>query len=654
MTQPVSVAIEDGIAVVTIDNPPVNAMSHAVRAALAEAIAKIDADETVSAVVLACAGRTFVAGADIREFNQPPKPPHLPEVIEAIETSRVPWVAAIHGTALGGGLELALGCSGRIADPRAVLGLPEVGLGLIPGAGGTVRLPRLVPLEEAIAIITTGKPVGAAKAAEIGLVDRIADDLAADAKALARELATRGKPAPLSASDPVETPEVDFWEAKREEIARKVRGQLSPVEALDAIRDAVTHHAGDALGAERARFLRLKESEQSEALRYMFFAERNTGRPDDVRDAEPADIRKVGVVGGGTMGSGIAAACLLAGFSVALGEQDAEAAARAAERVAGILDAAARRGLISEPGVADALARFDTGAGYGLFADCDLVIEAVFEDMDVKKAVFAELDKVARRDAILASNTSYLDVNEIAATTADPSRVVGLHFFSPAHVMKLLEIVNAGATSPRTLATAFAVAKTLRKTPVVAGVCDGFIGNRIFSAFRRECDFMLEEGALPQQIDAAMLDFGFAMGIYAVSDLAGLDIGWATRKRQAATRDPQARYSRIADRICERGRFGQKTGAGWYRYEDGSRIGHPDPEVEKIILEESERLGFRRVTLPADEIMHRILGAMQREAQAVLDEGIALKASDIDVALVHGYGFPRHQGGPMFKAGYRP
>jgi 3-hydroxyacyl-CoA dehydrogenase len=650
---PVTVEIENGIAVVTIDNPPVNALSHAVRQGIDDAVRQIDADASVTAAVVACAGRTFVAGADIREFGKPPQPPHLPDVITAIENARVPWIAAIHGTALGGGLELALGCHGRIVDPDAKLGLPEVALGIIPGAGGTVRLPSLVPLEEAIAIITTGKPVGAAKALEIGLADRVAkDDLVAGAKAFAAEMSQQDKPAPISARKPAEEPDAGFWSARTDAIEARARGQRSPVEALHAIREALALPAKEAFAAERERFIRLRDSEQSAALRYMFFAERNTARPDAIKEAAALPVANAGVIGGGTMGAGIATAALLAGMSVILVEQDAGAVAKAVERVHGLLDASRTRGHLSDEALTAAKARFSAHAGYDALAPCDLVIEAVFEDMAVKKAVFAELDRVTKPEAVLASNTSYLDINEIAASTGNPSRVIGLHFFSPAHVMKLLEIVRTDAAAPRTLATAFAIAKKLGKTPVLAGVCDGFIGNRIFSSFRRECDFMLEEGALPQKIDAAMLDFGFAMGIFAVSDLAGLDIGWATRKRQAASRDPDARYSRIADRICELGRFGQKTGAGWYRYEEGSRTGKPDPVVESIILEESERLGIARRAFDAPEIMQRILSAMQAEARAVLEEGIAIKPSDIDVVLVHGYGFPRHQGGPMFKAGY--
>lgn len=654
MTSPVSVSIEDSIATILIDNPPVNATSQAVRQGILDAVNAIGEDEMVKAAVLACAGRTFVAGADIREFGKPPVEPHLPDVLNAVEKACVPVVAAVHGTALGGGLELALACHARIADARAKLGLPEVNLGLVPGAGGTIRLPRLVAIDDAIDMVTGGKPVGAKKALETGLVDRIAaGDLLAKAKAYAKDLIQAGKTEPVSERTPRDVPDDAFWTEREKAIAAKARGQASPVEALHALRDGITLPVEDAFAAERARFLRLRDTEQAAALRYMFFAERNTGRPKEVEGVDPLPLETAGVVGGGTMGAGIAAAVLLAGMIVALTERDADAAEKAKERVAGILDGSRKRGLLSDAAYEDAMSRFSAHDNYEALATADLVIEAVFEDMGVKREVFAELDRVCRDDAVLASNTSYLDVNELANATKIPARVVGLHFFSPAHIMKLLEIVRSDAAAPATLATAFSLAKKLRKIPVLAGVCDGFIGNRIMSAYRRECDFILEEGALPHDIDAAMLGYGFAMGIYAVQDMAGLDIAWAMRKRRAATRPDDERYSRIADRICELGRFGRKTAAGWYTYADGAKVGQPDPAVEQIILEESERLGYERKNFAPEDIMQRILSSMQAEARAVLDEGIALKPSDIDVTMVHGYGFPRHRGGPMFAAGYR-
>ena len=654
MTFPVTVTVENGIALVTIDNPPVNAISQAMRQGILDAVATVDADTSIEAAVLTCAGRTFVAGADIREFGKPPEPPHLPDVLLAIEASRVGWIAAIHGTALGGGLELALACHGRIAAPEAKLGLPEVTLGLVPGAGGTVRLPRLVAMQDAIDMVTTGKPVAAAKALETGLIDRVAKgNLVEEAIAYAVEMNRSGKPEAVSKRPPRETPDDVFWREQEKTIAARARGQDSPVEALQALHGSVTLPVDKAFDAERARFLRLRDSHQAAALRYMFFAERNTGRPRETEGVDPQPLGKAGVIGGGTMGAGIAASMLLSGMEVALVEQTAEAAAKANERVDGILDGSRKRGLLSDEARDAAMARFAAHDTYDALADRDIVVEAVFEDMDLKREVFSELNRVCRADAILATNTSYLDVDELASATSVPSRVIGLHFFSPAHIMKLLEIVRPHAASPSALATGFALAKKLKKIPVLAGVCDGFIGNRIMSAYRRECDFILEEGALPQEVDAAMRDYGYAMGIYAVQDMAGLDIAWAMRKRPAATRPADERYSRIADRLCELGRHGRKTGAGWYAYQEGAKAGRPDPAVEEIILEESARLGYERKPFTADEIMDRILSVMQAEARAVLDEGIALKASDIDVTMVHGFGFPRHRGGPMFAAGYR-
>ncbi|GGE78921.1 enoyl-CoA hydratase/isomerase family protein [Stappia taiwanensis] len=650
LSDPVTISQKGDLAIVTIDNPPVNATSQAVRAGLLEAVKRIEAMPEVAAVVLACAGRTFVAGADITELGKPPREPHLPDVIAAIEASRVPWVAAIKGAALGGGLEIALGCHGRVAARGAKLGLPEVTLGIVPGAGGTVRLPRLIAGADALDMITTGKPVSAEKALTTGLVDAVAeDDLLEAATARAGALAAEGRPVALLDRDPVAPLADADWDAAADRLRKKARGQASPLEALAALRDSANLPAREALTRERARFLRLSGSEEAAALRHVFFSERRAGASLKAAEAAPADLGHVGVIGGGTMGAGIAAALLLSGSRVSLIERDEASCAAAAGRITGILEGSHKRGLLDDAGLADATARLETGSDYAALTPCELVIEAVFEDMDVKTEVFARLDAIMAPDAILASNTSYLDVNALAARTARPERVIGLHFFSPAHVMKLLEVVRTDVVSDRALATAGALAKRLRKTPVVAGVCDGFIGNRIMSAYRRECDFMLEEGALPWQIDAAMRDFGFAMGIYAVQDMAGLDVAWAMRKRRAATRPADERYSRIADRLCEMGRFGRKTGAGWYSYEDGKPV--PDPLVEGIILEESERLGIARRDFSEADIIARIMSLMQAEAQAVLDEGIAEGPTDIDVTMILGYGFPRHKGGPMFLAG---
>jgi 3-hydroxyacyl-CoA dehydrogenase len=644
---PVFVTVAEGIAWITIDNPPVNATSQPVRAGLLEAIAKVDGTPSVRAAVLTCAGGTFVSGADIKEFGKPPLRPFLPEVMAALEGARVPIVAALHGTALGGGLELALACHGRVAAPSTRLGLPEVGLGILPGAGGTVRLPRLVPVERAVDMITGGKPVGADTALEIGLIDAIAEgDLMQEAEALAERLATGGRHEPLIKRPVARKPDAAFWEKAEADLRRRSRGQQSPIEALSAVREGLDLDPDEALAREWDRFLRLQNSSEAAALRHVFFAERNTAASIRALDAEPVDLERVGVIGGGTMGVGIAAALLLAGSSVTLIEREDTTAEAARQRVSDTLGASAARGLIADGEIEAMLARLMATTDYGALRPCHLVIEAVFEDLAIKAEVFNRLEDMVRPGAVLATNTSYLDVDRIATGTRHPEQVVGLHFFSPAHVMKLLEIVRGKQTGPVALATGLALAKRLKKIPVVAGVCDGFIGNRIMSAYRRDCEFMLEEGALPQDIDAAMRGFGFAMGIFEVQDLSGLDIAWAMRKRRAASRPSGERYSRISDRLCEAGRLGRKTGAGFYDYPSGKPA--PSAFVEQVILEENAARGFNRRSFTPNEIMERILKVMRAEGEAILAEGIAESASDIDVVMITGYGFPRHKGGPMF------
>lgn len=638
------------IARVIVDNPPVNALSTEVRQGLMDALAETDADASVRAVVLECAGRTFIAGADVREFGQPAREPHLPDVIMAIEHATKPWVAAIHGSALGGGLEIAMACGYRIAASDAKLGLPEVNLGVIPGAGATVRLPRLIPADKALDMIAGGKPISAAAAEKIGLIDRhVADDLSAAAMDMAKSVASQPLPQPLIEREPIMPKDATVFEDQKFKIVTKARGQLAQTEAVQAIDNALTLGPAQALAAERDTFLRLRAGEQSTALRHIFFAERSVSKIPAAEGAKPRSLKTVGVIGGGTMGAGIAAACLLAGLGVCLIERDDAACAAASDRIRGTLEGSAKRGLLSADGLAAALERLSVGSDYGALAEADLVIEAVFEDMDVKKTVFAELDRVTRPDAVLASNTSYLDVNEIARATADPSRVIGLHFFSPAHVMKLLELVVTDTAAPDVLATGLALGKALRKITVPAGVCDGFIGNRIMSAYRRECDYMIEDGALPAQVDSAMTAFGFPMGVFAMQDLAGLDIAWAMRKRQAATRPADQRYVEIADRLCEQGRLGRKTGKGWYDY-SADKSGETDPEVTALIESESARRGITRADFTDEQIIDRILGVMQREGAMILEEGIAQSADAIDVVMVNGYGFPRWKGGPMFMA----
>jgi 3-hydroxyacyl-CoA dehydrogenase len=646
----VDIEVSGGIATVTLSNPPVNALSHAIRAGLSEAITRIEADPDIKAAILRGAGDSFIAGADIREFGLPPQDPALPDVVRQLDGARKPWVAAIEGVALGGGLEVALGCSHRIAAPGARLGLPEVNLGIIPGAGGTVLLPRLVPADLALDMIAGGKPVSASKALEIGLIDEIADDVHAAAKTLALDAARTGIPVPLTERPARPPTDADAFDAQKATIRAKARAQLSPVAAIDAVERSLTLSTDAAFDAEREAFVQLRDSDQSAALRHIFFAERAVSRLPQTKGIAPRPLTQIGILGGGTMGAGIAAACLLANLFVTMVERDDQRASLARARVLAILDDSAKRGLLSPEARANAEAALTVATNFGPLAHCDLIIEAVFEDMDVKKAVFAELDAVARPDAILASNTSYLDIDEIAVDTQDPTRVIGLHFFSPAHVMKLLELIVTRDAAPDVLATGLALGKRLKKITVPARVCDGFIGNRIMARYRREADYMLEDGALPQDIDAAMRDFGFPMGVFQMADLAGLDIGWAMRKRQAATRDPAERYVEIADKICDIGRLGRKTGRGWYDYTRDPK-GQPDPWVTDLIEAESARKDIARQPFDADQIMTRILSVMQAEGDTLLTEGIAATPEAIDVVMINGFGFPRWRGGPMFMKG---
>lgn len=644
---PVSVSVSDGLATVCIDNPPVNALSVAVRQGLLDALKQTESDPQVKAVLLACTGKTFIAGADIREFGKPAQEPHLPALIEQIEAASKPWVAAIHGTALGGGLEVALGCSYRIASTSARLGLPEVTLGLIPGAGGTVRLPRLIGAETALDFILKAKPIDAGKAKQLTLVDALSSsDLIADATEFAHSMMHLATPQALIDRTVPEINDQENWQKKLQTLTVKYAGQNAPQAVITAIKNTLTLPFADAITLERELFLSLKEGQQSAALRYLFMAERSATRLPALNDVTPNKLDVIGIIGGGTMGAGISAACLLAGLQVIMIERDDDALQAGLQRVNTTLDNSLQRKLITEHDHSAMLNGFSGDTDYSSLANADLVIEAVFESMDVKKSVFIELDKHTRSNTILASNTSYLDINQIAHYVDNPARVIGLHFFSPAHIMKLLELIVTDQADPTALATGFALAKRLKKICVPSGVCDGFIGNRIMSAYRRVCDEMLEDGAMPQDIDQAMISFGFPMGIFQMQDLAGLDIAWAMRKRQAATRNPDDRYVNIADRLCELGRFGRKSGKGWYVY-DGKKS-TIDSEVEALIVSESSNKGIDRQTFNADRIMKTILETMQNEGEKVLSEGIAQSAEAIDVVMTNGYGFPRWRGGPMY------
>jgi 3-hydroxyacyl-CoA dehydrogenase len=639
--------VSDKVRVVFIDNPPVNGLSAAVRTHLMNELRRALADESVEAIVLSGKGKMFSAGADIREFGKEPPPgtPLLPDVIDAFERSEKPVVAAIHGVAAGGGLELALGCHARIATPDARLGLPEVTLGIIPGAGGTQRLPRLIGIREALGLITEGKLVPAPKAKALGFVDEIASgDLLSAATSLASRAPLRRTSALPVADDPPA-----FAEA--EKAAAKSRGFEAPLAAIEAIRAAASLPAEQGFRKEREIFLKLVTSDQSKALRHVFFAEREASKiPDVPPETKAKEIASAGVVGCGTMGGGIAMCFANAGIPVVVVEGDASALERGLEKIRGLYESSMSRGRLSKEDFDKRLSLLSGTTDFSRLSQADIVVEAVFEEMLVKKNVFQKLDSLCKDGAILATNTSSLDVNEIARSTSRPPSVIGTHFFSPANVMKLLECVRGADTSKETIATVFQLAKKLDKIGVLVSVCDGFVGNRMLYAYRRQADFLLEDGALPHEVDQAVVDFGLPMGPYAMADLAGLDIGWAVRKRQEATRPKQLRYSTIPDRICELGRFGQKTGAGFYRYEKGSRTPIPDPEIAALVEEVSRELGIERRSFTREQIVERCIYALINEGAKILEEGIALRASDVDLVWIHGYGFPRYRGGPMFYA----
>jgi 3-hydroxyacyl-CoA dehydrogenase len=646
---PVRVQREGGLAVVTIDNPPVNALSQAVRVELLRLFRSFADDAGVTGIVLIGAGRDFVAGADIREMDGTPLEPSLPEVILAMEACRQPIVAAISGNALGGGFELALACDRRLATAGATVGLPEVKLGILPGAGGTQRLPRLVGVASAITLIAAGRRVGAKDAATLGLVDRVVEgDLLAAARA---EVAQAGKRR-LSA---LAVPASDVAEVEKAagEALRSARGVPSVGKAVEMVRLAGNTPFAEAVRTERATFVALRDSAEAKALRHLFFAERNAQKVPGVAGAKARRLERVAVIGGGTMGSGIAVALADAGLAVVLLERDEAAIEGARKRIGGTYDRVVAGGRLSRAAADERIGRIAPGSEWAAIAEVDLVIEAVFEEMEVKLEVFRRLDALARPGAVLATNTSYLDVNRIAQATRRPQDVVGLHFFSPANVMRLLEIVRGEATAPDVLATGFALARKLGKVAVVAGVCEGFIGNRIFSAYRTQMEYLVEDGTWPEDVDRALEAYGFAMGPFAVFDLAGLDIAWAGRKRRAATRDPRERYVAVADRLCELGRFGRKTGRGWYLYPEGAKKPVPDPEVHALIEAEAAAKGIARRTVTPEEIQRRALATMANVAAQILAEGMALRASDIDLVLASGYGFPSYRGGPLFAADAR-
>lgn len=650
---PVAYESAGEIGYIAVDNPPVNSLSAAVRKGLVEAIDAFAADASAEVAVLYCKGRTFIAGADISEFGKPMVEPYLPDVISRIESCAKPVIAVLHGTVLGGGLEVALGAHGRVAMPGTRIGLPEVTLGLMPGAGGSVRLPRLAGFAAAVDLITSGRQAGADEAVALGIIDGIPD--AADPRAAGevearRWIAESRSPRRISGL-PAPRPEEDEVKAARTRVERSARGQIAPVRAFNTLVAALGMPFAEAMTFERSAFLDLMKTPQRAALIHAFFAERKVAQQSGLKGIEPRRIAKVGIIGGGTMGQGIAASVLNAGLDVTVIERDEEAAARAAAGLANMQQGAVKRGKLS-PEACDQMLRekFRTAVDYAALADVDLVIEAVFESMDVKQEVFRKLDAVCRPGAVLATNTSYLDVNAIAAVTSRPADVIGLHFFSPANIMRLLEIVVADKTAPEVTATAFALAKALGKTGVRSGVCDGFIGNRMMNTYRTAADHMVLDGASPYDIDRALVRFGFAMGPYQVGDLAGLDIGYAARQRRAASRDPRERVPVFADRLVEAGRLGRKTGRGYYIYDSETPQGRPDPELEALLTEVRAGQPGNAATFSDEEIVARYMAAMVNEGAKILEEGIAARPLDIDVVLLHGYGFPRWRGGPMHWA----
>ncbi len=654
ISETVRYAERDAVALIVIDNSPVNGLGDSVRRGVSEALARAIASAEVKAIALLGSGKVFCGGADIRQFNTPAATarPMLRDVNRDIERSTKPVVACIHGVALGGGLEIALACHFRIAERAARLGLPEVSLGLVPGGGGTQRLPRLIGVNDAVRLVTSGKPVGAADALSLGLVDEVFEgDRVQAAIAFALAKAQSGKPLPVLEDTKVSDNSLPDFDALRSAVNPKARNALAQHTAFDCVQAAVQLPFEQGLDKERALFDELVAGTPSKALRHMFFAEKEAAKftPDGSSGAARS-VRSVGILGAGTMGGGIAMAFANAGIPVVLCEREQAALDRGMALIERNYQISVARGGATQETLQGRLQRIHPTLDVSAFADVDLVIEAVFEDMAVKRDVFTQLDRICRPGAILATNTSRLNVNEIAAVTTRPWDVIGLHFFSPANVMKLLEVVRGDHSSDAVIAACMQMAVSIGKIPVLVGVCEGFVGNRMLTGYWREAGFLLEEGATVPQIDAAMQNFGFAMGPLAMADLAGMDINWATRKRLAPTRPAHLRYSKVADRICEQGRFGQKTAGGYYRYEAGNRTPIPDPLVQELIEQCAREAGIERRVVTDEEIVERCVLALVNEGARIVDEGIAQRASDVDVIYVNGYGFPAWRGGPMFYA----
>jgi len=636
----------DQVLVVWIDNPPINAGALGVRQGVLDAVAQLQADAVLEAVVLIGAGTTFVAGSDLREFGKPLEEPQLPVVIAAIENCSKPVVAALHGAALGGGLELSLACDARVAAPGTRLGLPEITLGMIPGAGGTQRLPRRTGLLKGLELVCSGERITADQAHALRLVDQVvAGDLLQGAIAFAKGMQGRKQRIRDETVAPVDSA---AWDALVQQLLRKGKNRPNVKVAINAVRWCVELPIDEALAKERLAFQDFRLGRDAFALRYQFFAERQTTKLPAELNVPPRAMQHIAVIGAGTMGTGIAISALDAGLNVQIFEQDQAALERGVQRVLDFYDQRVAAGKLAADKAAARKAALTSTLQWAQLAQVDVVIEAVFEDLAVKQNVFKTIDQHARAGAVLATNTSYLDLDAIAQATSRPQDVIGLHFFSPANVMKLLEVVRLQDTAVDAIATGMALGKKLGKLPVLCGNAFGFIGNRIYNAYRKQVEFMLEDGALPEQVDAALQAFGFAMGPFAVADLSGLDIAWRMRKSQAAMRDPKERYVSILDQLCELGRLGRKTGAGYYTYVDGKKSAAVDDTVKTVIEQASQARGLNRRQLTDAEIVRRTLMAMCNEAALLLDEGVARQPSDIDVALVQGYGFPRWEGGPLF------
>jgi 3-hydroxyacyl-CoA dehydrogenase len=653
MSDVAAYSVRDGIAVIALKNPPVNGLGNALRAGIAEGLEKADADPDVKAVVLIGSSKVFSGGADIREFGKPMTKPNLPEVNDLQDSMQKPLVAAIGGFALGGGLELALACHYRIATDKTVFGLPEVKLGILPGSGGTQRLPRIIPVHEAARMMILGDSIPAARAKDLGLIDEIATgDLLESALAYAKLLVDSGKgPRRVRDMPPkVEGDQKALLDAVPEQAAKAAGGNPAPAEIAKCVHAAVTLPFDEGRKLERERFEYLVNTSESKALRHMFFAERQTSKIPDVPEGTPTrEIKKAAIVGAGTMGGGIAMSFANAGIPVVILDQSPEALDKGMQRIRDNYETTVKRGRLKADEMEKRYALIQPATDINALRPTDIVIEAVFERMDVKQDMFKKLDAVMKPGAILATNTSTLDVNKIADVTRRPQDVIGTHFFSPANVMRLLEVVRGAKTAKDVLATTMKLGKKLRKVPIVSGVCDGFIGNRMLERYAQQAGLLLDEGASPQQVDAALQKWGMAMGPFTMSDMAGNDIGWDIRKRRYYEK-PDMAYSKFADKVCELGRYGQKTGKGFYRYEPGNRKPQPDPEIDALLETYRRESGLQTREISDEEIVERCIYALANEGARILEEGIALRASDIDMVYLTGYGFPAHRGGPMFYA----